>query len=111
MLGRIRRAALGLGAAVAIAGACYGVGSWRGYGAGYSAAEGDAAAARRGVQDDLAAAGDEIADLARELERQRGLADGRGLQFEDEARADPDSDRPGVGADGVRRLDQRWRRP
>lgn len=97
-------------AGVILAGAGYGVGSWRGYSAGYAAAAAEFEADRREIQDRLWAAGEEVDQMARALERQRGFVDEISKEYEAAARADPGGSAPGVGADGLRRVEQQWGR-
>jgi len=66
---------------------------------------------RQETQTELDDLGDRIANQVLELEALRRERMSLVLQLENEALAAPGADNPGIGADGVRRLEQRWSRP
>lgn len=80
-----------------------------GYGAGEAAEVARNEAERIERQQELFDLADRLSEREAELERYRDAQDALSQDLEDAARADPDNARPGIGADGLRRLERRWR--
>jgi type II secretory pathway pseudopilin PulG len=91
--------------------AAYGLGRWQGHKAGVEAERASAAEARQELQSELFEAGERLSRMAADLEQARRQANARAQDFEDAARAADDADRPCIGPDGVRRLEQLWGPP
>lgn len=101
---------LGAGLAVALAAGVWWYGHTR-YQSGYAAAEAAAEADRIATQEELFKSGQRIAQLAAALEAAKSERANMAQELENAARQDPDGHRPGIGPDGVRRLERRWGAP
>ncbi|GAB5432165.1 MAG: hypothetical protein EpisKO_15350 [Epibacterium sp.] len=80
-----------------------------GYDAGKAAEAARNEAERIERQQELFDLADRLSERETELERYRDAQDALSQELEDAARADPDNARPGIGSDGLRRLERRWR--
>ena len=102
------RLILAAGGAAALALAVWLVWS-HGFSAGEAAEAARNEAERLKRQQELFDLADRLSEREAELERYRDAQDVLSQELEDAARADPDNGRPGIGSDGLRRLERRWR--
>jgi hypothetical protein len=87
------------------------VGGVQGYRQGAAAVEARVEAAREAMQRELFKAGEELSRQGAELAALKADQDQKVREFEDEARGNLGDARPGIGADGMRSLDQLWGAP
>lgn len=95
-------------AALAVVAASYGVGRYHGHSAGFEASQEKFESDRAATQKRLTDAANELSMRALEIEAARDAQAELARTIEDEARNDPDGVRPGIGPDGLRRLNRRW---
>lgn len=100
-----------LGASAVAVVLAFGAGRLMGYNAGHAASEAAQEVARQATQKQLFQLGEELSRKATEIEAMDRERTARQKEFEDAARDAPGADRPGIGSDGVRRLQQRWGAP
>lgn len=82
-----------------------------GYWVGVERTENQYETARENLQRELFEVSDDLSKAKQELEFLRANQANRSKQIEDEIRNDPDTSRPGISADGLRRLERRWALP
>jgi len=105
----IRLYAILIVASLAMSGASFFVGKWRGYDAGVKHERAEQDKARAKTQVELDRLGEKIAQQAGELLALQREREELVLSLEEEARAA--GDRPGIGSGGVQRLKRRWGEP
>lgn len=81
------------------------------YAAGVDAERARNDEARRATQQELFDLGEELSRKAAELEAAKAERQDLVQSLEAEAANAPGADRPGVGADGLQRLERRWSTP
>ena len=98
-------------ASLAMSGASFYVGKWRGYDAGVSHEQAVQSANRAQTQQALDRLGEKVAQQAGALLALQRERESLVQSLEDDARAAPGAQRDGVGAGGLQRLEQRWGQP
>lgn len=88
-----------------------GLGYWRGYVKGGEVERVKQEEARQETQQELFELGDEVSRQAAEIERLRRERASRVINLEAEAYRAPGASNPGIGPDGLQRLEQRWSAP
>ena len=82
-----------------------------GYWVGVERTEAQYEKARENFQRELFEVSDDLSEAQQALEFLRANQADRSKQIEDEISNDPDTSRPGISADGLRRLERRWALP
>ena len=79
-----------------------------GYWVGVERTENQYAKQKARIQQDLFEVSEKLSEKTRQLEIYKHAQKDLVQELEEQARTNPGSDRPGIGPDGMRRLQKRW---